>query len=706
MINGQRPTQERAVRKTTFFQLVQVVDKASALRRAVQEQRTSSSSGAGVFNVPLESFAQVPGSPFAYWISEAIRRLFSLHERFEQTDRIVRQGGVTGDDARFLRLYWEVPGYKSGKQGCRWVPFAKGGNVSLWYADYPVVVAWDDQRTTFFGYTGLLHRASEKPSSADHYFRPGLTWPLRASRFAPAPLPAQSIFSIRGYAILAPKEDLLAIAAVGNSVIFDYLFKIALGRFGFPEFVVGILQKLPFPTIDGPTKERLTALARRAWALKRSLDASRETSHAFALPALSKSKTSTVGQTSTDSATSVQKVEAELAKIQAAVDEIAFGLYGIEELARAAIVRGLEALGGEQEELQRSDKGQTADDEENNALGVVNDAADLLSWAIGLAFGRFDVRLATGDLHMPEEPEPFDPLPICSPAMLADRQGLPCRLPPEAYPITWPGDGVLVDDAGFGGAAADRDVVQRVRQVTQVVWRDKASDIEQELCRLLGARDLREYLRKPAGFFEHHLKRYSKSRRKAPIYWPLSTKSGEYTIWVYYPRLTADTLYKAVAEHVGPKIAKLEERIAQLEGSGAKREGRTTKELAELSELLLELKEMREDLLRVAKLPYKPDLNDGVQITAAPLWRLFRLPRWRSELEKTWKALEKGEYDWAHIAYVIWPDRVKETCKTNRSLAIAHGLESLYEEPSPESTGEGMRQRRSRVGGGLGEGRS
>ena len=30
---------------------------------------------------------------------------------------------------------------------------------------------------------------------------------------------------------------------------------------------------------------------------------------------------------------------------------------------------------------------------------------------------------------------------------------------------------------------------------------------------------------------------------------------------------------------------------------------------------------MREELLRVAKLPYKPDQNAGVLITAAALWR-------------------------------------------------------------------------------------
>jgi hypothetical protein len=97
--------------------------------------------------------------------------------------------------------------------------------------------------------------------------------------------------------------------------------------------------------------------------------------------------------------------------------------------------------------------------------------------------------------------------------------------------------------------------------------------------------------------------------------------------------------------------------------------------------LLNELRDFRDELLRVANLPYKPNLNDGVLITASPLWKLFRLPKWRNDLKKCWEELAAGEYDWAHLAYSIWPDRVREACKRDRSIAIAHGLEALCEVP-------------------------
>jgi len=61
--------------------------------------------------------------------------------------------------------------------------------------------------------------------------------------------------------------------------------------------------------------------------------------------------------------------------------------------------------------------------------------------------------------------------------------------------------------------------------------------------------------------------------------------------------------------------------------------------------------------------------------------RLFQHKPWQKKLKETWESLERGNYDWAHLAYSIWPERVREQCKADKSLAIAHGLEQLYVEP-------------------------
>ena len=65
----------------------------------------------------------------------------------------------------------------------------------------------------------------------------------------------------------------------------------------------------------------------------------------------------------------------------------------------------------------------------------------------------------------------------------------------------------------------------------------------------------------------------------------------------------------------------------------------------------------------------------------APLWEL--IPSWQAEPKKCWEALARGDYDWAHLACTLWPERVREKCKGDRSLAIAHGLEELCEVAAP-----------------------
>ena len=99
--------------------------------------------------------------------------------------------------------------------------------------------------------------------------------------------------------------------------------------------------------------------------------------------------------------------------------------------------------------------------------------------------------------------------------------------------------------------------------------------------------------------------------------------------------------------------------------------------------------DFRDELLRVAKF-WKPNLNDGVLITANPLWKLFRLPKWRKDLKACWDELENGDYDWADLALSIWPDRVVRTAHKDRSIAIAHDLETtLWHEATVTKTGRG-----------------
>ena len=129
-----------------------------------------------------------------------------------------------------------------------------------------------------------------------------------------------------------------------------------------------------------------------------------------------------------------------------------------------------------------------------------------------------------------------------------------------------------------------------------------------------------------------------------------------------------------------PRIRLAESRIKDLSPKAEKdKSARLAKDRA--LDLLDDLKKFSEALRLVAEKGYTPHIDDGVLLNAAPLYSL--LPSW-PETAKAWKEREKGEYDWARQAMAYWPERVREECAKNRSLAIAHGLESLC--PPEEST--------------------
>src|SRR5262249_17355011 len=114
-------------------------------------------------------------------------------------------------------------------------------------------------------------------------------------------------------------------------------------------------------------------------------------------------------------------------------------------------------------------------------------AADLLSYCVGIAFGRWDVRLARTCADV----DPFAPLRCVPPGALGDERGLPTAVVPSGYPLPASQDGVLVDSDGH-----EDDIVSAVRNVLHSLWPSSAETIEHEACVLLGVPSLRQYFAK------------------------------------------------------------------------------------------------------------------------------------------------------------------------------------------------------------------
>jgi hypothetical protein len=197
-----------------------------------------------------------------------------------------------------------------------------------------------------------------------------------------------------------------------------------------------------------------------------------------------------------------------------------------------------------------------------------------------------------------------------------------------------------------------------------------------ELIGILG-KDIREWISRD--LFARHIQQYCAHGRKAPVYWQLSTPSAFYSIWFYYHRLTKDTFYKALNDYVLPKLQHEERKLTVLtQSAGVNPSTNQRREIAQQEPIVEELRAFRDEIARIAPL-WNPDLNDGVLINFAPLWRLVPQHRsWQKECKECWDKLVAGEYDWAHLTMHLWPERVVPKCMTDRSLAIAHGLEEVF----------------------------
>jgi hypothetical protein len=492
-------------------------------------------------------------------------------------------------------------------------------------------------------------------------------------------MPRGCIFSHRGYSAFAPQGEALAWCGLFNSIVFDFFFKANLGRFAFPEYLVGVLPMIPVPVINEVDKSSLAGLARRGWSLRRSSDTASEVSHAFVVPAVLQVEGSSFGDRVSAWSSRVAGGEGELAAVQAEIDALCFELYGISEEDRRSIAEGFGVSDAD-------DASGPSDDEEDEGAGgeeVGVDqqvlAAQLLSWAVGVGVGRFDVRLATGGWDWPAEPDPFHPLPVCSPGMLTGDDGLLLDTPPPGYPVDT--SAVLVTDPGH-----PLDITARVRSVFDPVFGDNADRWWADTGQALGAPsgEVSTWLAK--GFFDHHLKTHSKSRRKAPILWPIGTTSGSYLVWMYAHRVSGDSLFQVLHDIVVPKIALEDQRLTQLrQAAGQSPTASQRREVDKQAGFVDELRELAQRMETVAPL-WAPDLNDGIVIVLAPLWQLFAHHRaWSRELKSHWAKLAAGHYDWAQMAMHLWPERVIPKCTKDRSLAIAHNLEDVFWAQDPDN---------------------
>lgn len=291
-------------------------------------------------------------------------------------------------------------------------------------------------------------------------------------------------------------------------------------------------------------------------------------------------------------------------------------------------------------------------------------AQEIVMELVGMAFGRWNTAYAKGEQAIPEFGDVFDALPFM-PVVSQGEAACPAQL-------DVPTDGILTNNSDSSLCLASH-----VREVMHYLWADRADDMEYELCQLIGCKSLQAYLASPTGFFDYHFKRYTKSRRKAPIYWLLASEDGTVDYWVYYPKLSKNTLPQLII-----RLREQQEQLRTRLNAALAAHDKTQESQIRAEQEQVE--GMMDELNRILATGYVPNHDDGVPVTAAPLLHLAASRPWRVECEKNMELLEKGDYDWSHLAMSMYPARVTQKAKKDWCMALTHGLEHISENKPKE----------------------
>lgn len=664
-----------------FLRMLKETDRPRSLQEAAQSVRHGKTDSRA-FVVDLTELANIPGSPVAYWMEQSVRRLFKDQRPFEGTGGSASKGHDTGDDFRFVRAAWEVDARRIAysvdeTRQARWVFIAKGGSYSPYWSDPHLLVDW--------AHDGAELKAHPKsyPRNLASNFEPGLTWPRRTnSGFGTRLRPRGSIVVDKGAGI-APLVDTYEVLGWLRSRLVQALIdsmvaageEVSSGSLS-RSYEIGLVQKLPWVSVP-----ELGAITARMTARRAAEDEYNETSRRFVSPKQPARWFERVLEQLADAREADELVliganidadgrrylDDEIGRSPASYtegtdrdDEIA-NLYeqpikqvietlvgsrgGSRSIANLTFVsdRRIEVIA---HGLQVSPRSILRVVEERGlvAPGEIEDQAfRLLSYLVGVAFGRWDVRIGR-DPELAVVPEDLLAPPArYSPGTLLGEDGVPPMAPPGGYPVAFPPGGYLVDQRGH-----DWDIEVAVLSAAEALG-VSGSRIQDALGQLMKRPALGAFLR--GEFFKQHLAMYTMSRRRAPIYWQLQVPSRTWGVWLYAPRLSREMLFAVVREAeqrhrlAVDQIGHLQREAAS--GGGGRSASALAKELEGEQRLAVELVAFREEAERIANLGWEPDLDDGMVLNAAPLADLF--PAWKDALAYR-KELRQGRYEWATVA--------------------------------------------------------
>ena len=196
-----------------------------------------------------DNFSKIPGSPVAYWVSKGLLSAFATGKSLGDI-ALARNGVKTGENGRFVRLWWEVilQGFnptacdwkEASSSGAKWFPYNKGGEFRKWYGNNDCIVNWQNEGDEIFN-----HAKADKRNVQDYplelKFQPSASWSLVTSGQPAFRYKENNLSDIAGMSFFTEKQELLILLGFCNSKIALEILKILAPTINFQAGDIGRL---------------------------------------------------------------------------------------------------------------------------------------------------------------------------------------------------------------------------------------------------------------------------------------------------------------------------------------------------------------------------------------------------------------------------------------------------------------------------------
>lgn len=586
-------------------------------------------------------FDNLPNTIIGYYLDENILNIFK-YDSLEKRGLPARQGNSFVSPDRFFRLFFEVECLSD------YCHLYHGGSYTLLYYPYKELVKWEKKGEIVKTSTSVLR-------NPDYQLYLGCGYGKRGDILDAHILKKRMFFTHEDHAISRiTVYDAYSVDSFINSILAQY----TINQYCAQHKVNGYVSLLPMPdyaTCQSDIERIVNAIIdiKRKWF---SLDETNLEYHGLIAQMDLKDGIEAGLDKMQEQSTADYARYVELVKEN---DDLWMDLADIDRGSEFRQTLNDYKARRPYEELLSIDGASNL-----NLIDKKTMAQEIVMELVGMAFGRWNTAYAKGEKAIPAFGDVFDALPFMPVVSQGEE---PC-----STQLAVPSDGIMTNEEESPLCLANH-----VREVMVWLWGNRADDMEYELCQLIGCKSLQTYLSSPTGFFDYHFKRYTKSRRKAPIYWLLASEDGTVDYWVYYPKLSKNTLPQLIIL-LREKGEQLRTRLNAALAAHDK-----TQEMQVRAEQE-QVEGMMEKLNRIIEAGYVPNHDDGVPVTAAPLLHLAASRLWRTECEKNMELLAKGDYDWSHLAMSMYPARVAQKAKKDWCMALTHGLEHICENKPKE----------------------